>query len=134
MALDENCIFCKIIKGKIPAYKVYEDDFVLAFLDIYPASKGHTLVVPKKHVTRLKDLSDEELAKFWRGVKKVIEKIEKLSSDYNIVINQGTLAGQEIPHLHVHIIPRYGKEKLFCETRYKLNEEEAKEVLEKING
>ena len=134
MNLQENCIFCKIIKGEIPAYKVYEDDFVLAFLDIYPISKGHTLVIPKKHVNRLTELDEEELKKFWSGVKRVIKKIEKLASDYNIVINQGTLAGQEVPHLHVHIIPRYGKEKLFCEVRHKLNESEAKEVLEKLNG
>jgi len=129
-----ECIFCKIVKGEIPAYKVYEDEFVLAFLDIYPATKGHTLVIPKKHVTRLKELSDEELAKLWKGVKKVIEKIEKIASDYNIVINQGTLACQEVPHLHIHIIPRYGNERLFCEIRHRLNEEEAKEVLEKLNG
>ncbi len=134
MALKEDCIFCKIIKGEIPAYKVYEDDFVVAFLDIYPATKGHTLVVPKKHVERLKELNEEELKKFWSGVKKVIEKIEKLSEDYNIIINQGSKAGQEVPHLHVHLIPRYGNEKLYCEIRHKLTEEEAKEVLEKING
>ncbi|AAR39360.1 NEQ519 [Nanoarchaeum equitans Kin4-M] len=128
------CIFCKIINKEIPAYIVYEDDFVIAILDIYPMAKGHTLVIPKKHVTRLKELSEEEAKKLFAGLKKVIEKIEKISPDYNIIINQGPKAGQEIDHLHIHIIPRTGEEKIFYNIRHKLTEEEAKEVLEKLNG
>jgi len=97
-------------------------------------AKGHTLVIPKKHVTRLKELSEEEAKKLFAGLKKVIEKIEKISPDYNIIINQGPKAGQEIDHLHIHIIPRTGEEKIFYNIRHKLTEEEAKEVLEKLNG
>ncbi len=130
-----TCIFCKIIKKEIPAYIVYEDDVAIAFLDINPVSEGHLLVVPKKHVSRLTELSEEEAAEFIKKVQKVAKMVEeKLSKDYNIVINQGERAGQVIQHLHFHIIPRYGNEKLFLWVTHKLTEEEAKRVLEKLKS
>ena len=67
-----DCIFCKIVAGEIPAYKIYEDDFVLAFLDIMPVSEGHTLVIPKKHYANLEEISEEELCKIMKVVKKVV--------------------------------------------------------------
>lgn len=104
-----DCIFCKIIKGEIPNYTVYEDDFVLAFLDIHPHAKGHTVVVPKEHKTHFADLSEEEAKKFIIGVKKAIERINSVlkPEGVNVGWNDGESAGQVIPHLHVHIFPRW---------------------------
>ncbi|WP_456418703.1 HIT family protein [Methanocaldococcus infernus] len=105
------CIFCKIVNKEIPAKIVYEDDYVISFLDINPRSKGHTLVVPKKHYERFDELPDEELCKLMVGVKKTIEILKKLNfKGYNIVNNNGRAAGQEVDHVHIHIIPRYGEE------------------------
>jgi len=130
-----ECVFCKIIKKELPAYIVYEDDVAIAFLDINPVSEGHILVVPKKHVTRLTEMSEEELTEFMKRVQKVAKMVEeKLTKDYNIIINQGSKAGQIIQHLHIHIIPRHtGEEKVFLWVTHKLTEEEAKKVLEKLS-
>ncbi len=128
-----DCIFCRIIAGEIPSYKVYEDENVLAFLDINPVSEGHILVVPKKHYERITEMSEEELKNFFASVQKVAKLVEnKLSKDYNIVINHGKLAGQVINHVHVHIIPRKGNEEVFSWKTHQLTEEEAKKVIEKI--
>lgn len=104
-----DCLFCKILNKEIPNYTVYEDDFVLAFLDIFPHAKGHTVVIPKRHVEILFDLSDEETEKYFLGVKKAMEKIEAVlkPSGFNVGWNQKPVAGQVIPHLHTHIFPRY---------------------------
>ena len=103
------CLFCKIINGEIPCYKVYEDNDFLAFLDISQATVGHTLVIPKKHVTNVFELDDETASKMLIVVKNVANKLkEKLNlSAVNILNNSGSLAGQTVHHLHIHIIPRY---------------------------
>lgn len=105
-----DCIFCKILNNEIPNYTVYEDDLVLAFLDIFPHAKGHTVVIPKHHVETLFDLTDEEVGKYFLGVKKTMEKIDAIlkPAGYNVGWNQNTVAGQVVPHLHTHIFPRYG--------------------------
>ncbi len=105
----EDCIFCKIIKGEIPNYTVYEDEHVLAFLDIHPHAKGHTIVVPKVHAENYFDLNEDLLEHLSLGIKRAMEKIDKvLSPDgYNVGWNQGEVAGQVVPHLHIHIMPRY---------------------------
>ena len=102
------CIFCEIISGKIPSYKVYEDEATLAFLDIKPVNPGHTLVVPKKHYENMEDVPEEELAALILTVKKVGRLLkEKLGvRGYNIGENNDPLAGQIVPHLHFHIMPR----------------------------
>ena len=103
------CIFCKIVSGELPSYKVYEDDKVLAFLNIEPVSIGHILVIPKKHVVSLEETSPEDLT----AVMLVVQKIggtlkKKLGVDgYNVGENNGSAAGQTIPHLHFHLIPRH---------------------------
>jgi len=104
-----SCIFCEIVNKKIPAEVVYEDGFVLAFLDANPKTLGHTLVIPKKHRERLIDLKEEEIHPFFLGLKKVVLLLqEKLSPDgFNIGANQGEHAGQVVPHLHFHILPRF---------------------------
>lgn len=102
-----DCVFCSIIKGEIPSFKVYEDENVYAFLDINPVSKGHTLVTSKKHVQRMEQVE----ADYFAGVQKVAKSIAKTYGDYNTLVNNGELAGQEVKHLHTHLIPRTGQEK-----------------------
>ena len=102
------CIFCKIVNKEIPAKIVYEDEDTMAFLDINPRNKGHTLVIPKKHYETLDEMPDEEMAKLMKTIKKVVEILKPLNFDgYNIVNNNKPAAGQEVPHVHFHIIPRY---------------------------
>ena len=106
---DENCIFCKIANGEIPSSTVYEDERFRAILDLGPASKGHTLILPKDHFKDLTELP-EELAggalclagKIGRAMKQ-----ELGAAGFNVVQNNGTEAGQTVFHFHVHIIPRY---------------------------
>lgn len=106
--MTENCLFCKIISGEIPSNKVYEDNAVFAFLDIYPASEGHTLIAPKKHYSNFTDMSTEDVASLFEAARKITAAVEKTFSAQgsNIGINNGEVAGQEVPHVHVHVIPR----------------------------
>ncbi len=99
-----DCIFCKIIKGEIPASKIYEDDKVLAFLDIKPVNFGHTLIITKEHFQTMADVPDELLAYVFRQVKKLLPVIKKVMRADFIAI---TILGIEVPHFHVHLIPRY---------------------------
>jgi histidine triad (HIT) family protein len=103
-----DCIFCKIVAGTIPSRKFYEDDAVIGFLDINPASPGHSLVVPKQHFKLIFDGTDAQIQKTFVGVKNVAERLKtKLAFDgFNILVNQGREAGQVIEHFHVHVIPR----------------------------
>ena len=133
--MKENCVFCKIIRGEIPAYKIYEDEFAIAILDINPLSKGHTLVIPKRHYSRLTEMDEEFYQGFMRALRIVARLIEeKLSKDYNILVNQGKRANQEIEHLHVHIVPRYGNEQIYVWKTHRLTKEEAEEVLKKLRS
>lgn len=104
-----DCIFCKIIAGQVPNYTVYEDEHVLAFLDVFPCSKGHTVVIPKEHVSNLLELSEELYAHLFQGVRRAAVRVQEvLKPDaMNIGINNGKVAGQAVPHVHWHIIPRY---------------------------
>jgi len=106
----ENCIFCKIIDNVIPSYKIYEDDNVLAFLDINPAVNGHTLIIPKKHYTDLQDIDANVLANIFDVAKTLSMRItERLNCDgYTIIQNNGS--PQEIKHFHIHIRPFYSLE------------------------
>lgn len=103
-----DCLFCKIIAGDIPSHTIYEDDFVYAFLDIYPCSEGHTIVLPKQHFTRFTDMSEKEAASLFSSVNKIAKVVEDALEleAMNIGINNGEIAGQTVPHVHVHIIPR----------------------------
>lgn len=107
--MDNNCIFCKIIDNQIPSKKIYEDADSIAMLDIAPATKGHVLIVPKEHATTMEDLSDEKLSKILVLAKRIIDAMKKVHSftDYNIIQNNGRLAGQTVNHYHMHLIPRY---------------------------
>ena len=104
----DDCLFCQIASGKIPCFRIYEDDLVLAYLDINPFSEGHTLVIPKAHAACLLDTSDETLAAVMARVRKIAAHIKAaLPCDgFNIMQNNGEAAGQTVHHLHFHIIPR----------------------------
>ena len=117
--MRNDCIFCAIADGEIPSFKVYEDDLVLAYLDINPFSKGHTLVIPKAHSTGLLDTGDDVLAAVVARVKKVAAHLKAaLPCDgFNILQNNGEAAGQTVRHLHFHIIPRYAGEPLAFESK-----------------
>lgn len=108
----ENCIFCKIVAGEIPSYKVYEDEEVYAFLDLSQVTQGHTLVVPKKHVTDIFEYDEELAAAVFARIPKIARGIEKAFPEIqgmNIVNNNKELAYQSVFHSHVHLIPRYSK-------------------------
>jgi histidine triad (HIT) family protein len=111
---EENCRFCKIARKELPASRIYEDERVMAFLDIRPLSEGHSLVIPKKHYETIYDAPDEEIGRLFRVVKKVALAVKKSVNAEGITISQhnGTAAGQAVLHLHVHVIPRYQKQKL----------------------
>ncbi|QGU95504.1 HIT domain-containing protein [Clostridium bovifaecis] len=103
----EECIFCKIAKGEIPCKKVYEDDKVLSFEDINPKAPVHVLVIPKKHIESLNDLSEEDsyiMGHMMLVIKEIAKKVNIHDSGYRVAINCGKDGGQEVPHLHLHIL------------------------------
>lgn len=102
------CIFCKIARGEIPSLKVHEDAETLAFLDISPLAEGHTLVVPKAHAVLVQDLSPDASRALWASVQTVAAKLQKAlgAEGTTIGVNNGRAAGQEVPHVHVHVVPR----------------------------
>ena len=104
----DDCIFCKIVKGKIPSTKVYEDENTLAFLDIKPINIGHTLVIPKKHFKNIYETPDDVLSELIRVSKKLSIALKKsLSADgINVTMNNDPASGQIIFHTHIHVIPR----------------------------
>ncbi|MGD6851211.1 MAG: HIT family protein [Candidatus Bathyarchaeia archaeon] len=109
MAIDESCIFCQIAAKNAPSSIIYEDEAVLAFLDIRPLNMGHTLVIPKTHYVDVFDIPENELCKVYLAAKKMSGSIKKATCAQGISIFQqnGTAAGQDIFHLHVHVVPRF---------------------------
>jgi len=104
MASDDKCLFCNIVKGTIPSFKVYETDKVLAFLDISPVSEGHTQVIPKYHAPTLLELPDEYLSEIGPALKKVARATG--AKEFNVLQNNGKLAFQHVGHVHFHVIPK----------------------------
>lgn len=103
----EDCIFCKIIKGEIPSSKVYEDDEILAFNDINPAAPIHILVIPKKHITSLAHLEKEDeglIGKIYGVINKIAEEKGIKDEGFRVIVNCGENGGQEVMHLHFHIL------------------------------
>ena len=103
------CLFCKIVDHTVPVATIYEDDNVVAFLDVHPRAPGHTLVIPKIHVQCLRDLTDELIEPLFMIVKKIAGTLENVFSanGMTIGINQGEASGQTVPHLHIHLMPRF---------------------------
>lgn len=102
----ENCLFCKIINGEIPANKVYEDDEILAFKDINPKAPVHILVIPKKHISSAKEIKEEDealIGKMFTDINKIAKEFD-LENGYRIVNNCGEDGGQEVMHLHFHLL------------------------------
>lgn len=106
---NDNCIFCKIAAGDIPSATIYEDDDFRVILDIEPASKGHALILPKEHYANLYELPEELASKALIVAKKVITKMTQIvkCDGYNVLQNNGEVAGQTVFHYHMHLIPRY---------------------------
>lgn len=105
-----DCIFCKIINHEIPSYTIYEDEDVLAFLDISQVSKGHTLVIPKKHVANIFEYDEELAARVWSKLPLIARAVRKFDPDIkgmNVLNNNGEIASQSVFHSHFHLIPRY---------------------------
>ena len=101
-----DCIFCKIVKGKILSRKITETEKSLAFLDAFPLTKGHTLVIPKKHYVKIEEMSKEDNSDLFEVVRILTRKMERLAPSSLVAIHNGKESGQEVPHVHVHIIPR----------------------------
>lgn len=130
------CIFCKIVAGELPGHKIYEDENVLAFLDIAPVNPGHVLVITKKHYTNFEDAPEEELCNLIKAIKKVGLAIKKGlgASGYNVTENNDPIAGQIIPHIHFHVIPRKENDGLKLWPQASYGEAEAEEAAQKIKG
>ncbi|KKZ66173.1 hypothetical protein EMCG_08059 [[Emmonsia] crescens] len=103
-AASAACLFCKIVKGELPCFKLFESDRVLAFLDIQPLSKGHALVIPKFHGVKLTDIPDQDLAELLPVAKRLA--IASGAVDFNILQNNGKPAHQFVDHVHIHMIPK----------------------------
>ncbi len=105
-----DCLFCSIINGEIPAKKLYEDDNVVAFLDIFPVSDGHVLVVPKKHYVELKEMPSNEIAQLFEAINKIYPVVENVTKCDGIHLLENYGIVQEIKHVHFHIIPTFKDE------------------------
>ena len=101
-----DCIFCKIVNGEIKSRLIMESKNSIAFLDAFPVTKGHTLVIPKTHYGKIQDMSQDDSVDLFRVVYEVVFKIDKITGSTLLAIHNGKESGQEIPHVHVHLIPR----------------------------
>lgn len=141
--MTNDCIFCKIVRGEIPSYQIFEDTDFLVFLDAFPSHKGHTLIIPKEHYADIFEMPSE-LADRIMGIGKKIAHAMKQSINadgYNFVQNNGEISGQAVMHYHLHIIPRYdneptGAKNMFTqdESSYKPTKEEFINITEKIKS
>lgn len=131
-----SSVFTKIIQGELPTTKVAESENEIAILDIAPCSSGHTLVIAKKEVPKLEDLSIEEATSLMQFLYKVARAVSKGLDDvdYNIALNNGVSAGQEVPHVHFHIIPRPEGEEVDFHKKYQYLTGEKEEIVQRIQA
>ena len=132
---EENCIFCKIASGEIPSYTLYEDNLFKVFLDLSPTSFGHALLIPKEHYANLFELDDDIASKALILAQKVATAMKaSLQCDgFNLLQNNGEIAGQTMFHFHIHLIPRYKDDNTKIIFDHKsLKEEDAKTILDTI--
>jgi histidine triad (HIT) family protein len=127
-----DCLFCKIIAGDIPSHKIYENEEVYAFLDIAPVTKGHTLFIPKVHAENLTENSPQAAQAVMRAVQEIAPKIVAAlgGTGYNLGMNHGVSAGQEVFHTHLHVMPRFDGEPRTFEKKSISQEELAKVAVE----
>ena len=122
----EECLFCKIVKGELPSSKIYEDEDTLAFLDLFPVNKGHSLVIPKEHYENIFDVPEESLSKISSVMKNVADAVKKgVNADgISIAQSNGKDAGQVISHIHFHVMPRFKDDglKLWPQGKYEEGE------------
>jgi histidine triad (HIT) family protein len=131
----QDCIFCKIVSGQIPAAKIYEDEVVVAFLDIGPISDGHTLVMPRQHVEKVHSCPPELLGQIWNRLGKIAGAVALAAGadGYNVLCNNGRAAGQVVDHLHFHIVPRKTGDGVFAQwPSYKYRPGQVEIITEKI--
>ena len=134
-----DCIFCKIAKKEIPSKIITETKNSIAFLDAFPLSRGHMLVIPKCHYEKVQDMTDMDNTDLFNTVHKVISKVDKLTSATLLAVHNGKDSGQEIPHVHVHLIPRElsdqaGPVHNMFKDRPKLSDKELDELCTKIKN
>lgn len=129
-----SCIFCDMIDGKYPYYEIYHDSDIIAILDKYPIDKGHSLVITKKPYEKLTDMSNQEVAELFSKIPKIANAIIKATNAdaFSIAQNNGKAAKQIIPHVHVHIIPRYNDTGTLWLKRKILKDNELDELAQKI--
>lgn len=134
-----DCVFCKIIKGEIKQDKIYEDNHTIAILDINPAQPrgGHTLVIPKKHYELLSDIPEAEVKHLMSTILKISKALMKFGEGLNIIQNNKRIAGQYVPHVHFHMVPRFSNDGITISERwsaYKYKDNEMGKVAEKIKS
>jgi histidine triad (HIT) family protein len=134
MSETANCIFCKIVRGEIPAIKVHEDEHTLSFMDIQPASPGHLLVISRTHAANLLDIAEADLLAVTLATQRLARAVWKALEPDGVRINQfnGAAAGQSVFHYHVHIIPVWEGRRIGSHGRAPANPEELKALAEKI--
>ena len=132
--MEKNCIFCKIIAGKIDVDKVYEDDLIIAFLDISPINPGHLLVIPKEHSTSPSSLSEKTSGRVFYVASRLGLAFKKaLNADgFNLHLSDGICAGQVVPHIHLHVIPRYTDDSFQWNWRKLDHNKNNSEIIDKI--
>ena len=133
---NKDCIFCKIVRGEIPSYKVYEDDETYAFLDINPTAPGHTLVIPKQHAMNIFEVSANDWGAVTETVRRLAGVLEQsLDADgINVMMNNREVAGQLVDHAHVHLIPRFKGDGLRPWPHGSYKDGEARQIQEKIRS
>ena len=134
-----DCIFCKIIAGDIPAKILKETSLSMSFLDAFPLAKGHVLVIPKNHHQKIQDMSSEENSDLFFLVHQMISKVDAITGATLVAVHNGEGAGQEVPHVHVHLVPRStddsaGTIHSMFNSELKLSESEIEELYEKLKN
>ncbi len=124
------CIFCEIAAHRAAGYILHEDDRTITFLDLYPFTRGHFLVVSRRHGARLEDLDETDRTALMDTVDRMCRRVARLAPDYNLALNAGAAAGQIVFHVHFHVIPRYGEANPFHpRTRVPLDPADAREIV-----
>ena len=131
-----ECIFCDVMDGKLPSHMIYDDDDCLAILDRYPIDNGHSLIITRQHYEKITDMSIDDVSRLFSKVPKIINAIIKATGAdaFSIAQNNGKSAKQIIPHVHIHLIPRYNATGTLWTKRKIMSDDELKQLAEKIKN